>query len=209
MKCKRFFKTMAAAMLAAAPGCVSDTPQRARPQTEVTYGNQSPARPPAQSPSNSQTTSDLGPAGPMIFNDFSRATDPCAAQLQDLSEALLLYYAVKKHLPQSLDELAPYASAGTQLQLKCPISGEPYIYNRNGPLLNNSLYLTDNTGRSVSVANQMSLGHMVIYDASPAHKGERWAIVFGMDTRGSTPVASPFRIPEKAFQDAVRASPGR
>jgi len=201
----RAAQIVTAAMLVAAPGCVpvTQSSQSPRPQPEVTHNNQ----PQAATPANSQSTSDLGAAGNRIFDDFSRATDPCAAQLQDICEALLMYYAVKRELPQSLDQLAPYASAGTQLQFKCPVSGEPYVYNRNGPLLSHSLYLADNTGRSVNVANQVSLGHLVIYDASPAHKGERWAIVFGKDTRGTTPVASPFRIPEKVFQDAMRGAP--
>jgi hypothetical protein len=190
----------------AASGCVPVQNQPTQPRPQVIYSG---GQPQPNNPNNTQVTSDLGSAGSRIFDDFSRATDPCAAQLQDICEALLMYYAVKRELPPSLDELARYmARGGTQLQLICPISGQPYLYNRNGPLLSNSLWLTDNTGRSVNVSNQMTLGHMVVFDPSPAHQGERWAIVFGKDTRGTSPVASPFRIPEKSFQDVIRTVPG-
>ena len=88
----------------AGPGCVP-VQNQPTPRPQV-----SSSQSPPPNPSSGQVASDLGSAGPRIFDDFSRATDPCAAQLQDLCEALLMYYAVKRQLPPSLEELARYMS---------------------------------------------------------------------------------------------------
>ena len=56
------------------------------------------------------------------------AASPTAIQLHDLSGLLLLYYAVNHHLPQSLEQLAPYADADTPLSLIGPTSHQTYVY---------------------------------------------------------------------------------
>lgn len=139
------------------------------------------------------------------FNDMSRVNDPCAANLQDLGDALLLFYSSRQQLPDNLPALGRYATPGTSLNLSCPVSQQPYVYDPNGPALSNSVWLTNAAGKSVNISREVRLGQIVIYDATPAHHGERWVLIFGQDTRGTSMVATPYRIPERAFQEAMRA----
>ncbi len=94
-----------------------------------------------------------------LHTDPATLTDPCAENLQNISETMLLYYIANKHLPPTLQDLQPYADAGTQLSFKCPTSGEPYVYNPQG------------------LAAPGVHDRLLVYDTEPVHSGHRWGIV--------------------------------
>ncbi len=99
-------------------------------------------------------------------NGVAAATDPCALRMQDLCGAMLLYFTANKHLPDKLESLQRYADAGTTLTFTCPASGQPYIYNSTGlvaPGIRDTL---------------------ILYDATAAHRGERWGIVMAPPATG-------------------------
>ena len=83
---------------------------------------------------------------------------PCADRLHDLCGQLLLYYSAHKALPQKLADLG---GAGSAPPLVCPVSGKPYLYNRDG------LEAKGTPGR---------LGRLIVYDPEPCHSGTGWGI---------------------------------
>ena len=84
-------------------------------------------------------------------------TDACATRLHDLCEPLLLYYATRHEIPARLEDLRQMPGF-TELDLRCPVSRLPYVYNPVG------IQTGDDQPR------------LVIYDAAPSHSGMRWAI---------------------------------
>lgn len=124
---------LAACLLAA--GCQTSAPRK---QSDVPVAQSSSQRP---------------------HTDPATLTDPCAENLQNICEAMLLYYTTNKHLPAALPELQPYADAGTQLSFSCPVSGDPYSYAPQG-LITSGIH-----------------DRLVLYDANPVHNGHRWGIV--------------------------------
>lgn len=88
--------------------------------------------------------------------------DACATRLDDIVTSLYEYYALNQRLPDKLEDLATVADATTVLNLTCPVSGKPYIYNPVG------LHAQDGDAL-----------HLILYDATPAHNGCRWGVVFG------------------------------
>ena len=84
--------------------------------------------------------------------------DPCAERLHEISGVLLLYCSVNGKLPKDLADLKGADSAPLP-PLVCPVSGKPYIYNRDG------------------IAVQGRLGRLVVYDSTPSHSGKRWGIL--------------------------------
>src|SRR4051812_46100928 len=58
-------------------------------------------------------------------------TAPCASQLHDISEPLLLYYLKNHHLPGRLEELRTIPGFES-IELTCPVSKRPYLYNPVG-----------------------------------------------------------------------------
>jgi hypothetical protein len=104
------------------------------------------------------------PAAPVankehFHTDPAAVSDACADRMQDLCEAMLLYYITNKQLPPTLPELQPYADAGAQLNFTCPTSGDPYVYVPGG------------------LAAPGIHDRLVLYDLRPVHNGHRWAIV--------------------------------
>jgi len=86
------------------------------------------------------------------------ALDPCANRLHDLEGALLAYWQLNKRLPSSLSDLSALGFFDKPLELTCPASGKPYVYNPVG------FELPQKPGR------------VIIYDPEPAHDGVRWGI---------------------------------
>jgi len=84
-------------------------------------------------------------------------TDACASRLHDLCEPLLLYYATRHEIPARLEDLRQVAGF-SELDLRCPVSRLPYVYNPVG------IQTGDDQPR------------LMIYDAAPSHSGMRWAI---------------------------------
>ena len=91
-------------------------------------------------------------------------TDPCAERLHDLCGPLLLYRALRKKLPDSLEDLRKDAGPGEEIALECPSTGKAYIYEKDG----------------ITVPG--IAGKVIVHDAVP-HSGVRWAItVMGADS---------------------------
>jgi len=84
--------------------------------------------------------------------------DACADQLHDLIGELLMYYTAHGALPDSLEELHR-AGPGAPLALACPTSRTPYIYDPEG------------------IPIPGLPGRLIVYDATPCHKGQRWGIL--------------------------------
>ncbi|HEX2971936.1 MAG TPA: hypothetical protein VHP11_06365 [Tepidisphaeraceae bacterium] len=85
-------------------------------------------------------------------------TDPCAERLHELSGAFLLYYATYHRLPDTLEQLRKVDPALVSMPFSCPVSEQPYIYNRQG------LVVKEWPGR------------VIVYDPTPSDTNLRWAI---------------------------------
>ena len=108
-------------------------------------------------------------------------TDPCATRLQDISGDLLLYYAMNHHLPQQLSELAQLPDIGPLPEFVCPVSHQPYIYQRQG----------------IPLPEQQS--RIVLYDATPAHSGLRWAITMNDPQAGQSIIMKVIALRDSYF----------
>ena len=82
--------------------------------------------------------------------------DACGARMQDLSEALLLFYLHNERLPNDLIELKK--ASDPTLIWECPVTHQPYVYDR------------------VGFYNLQTHARVVLFDATPAHLGMRWAV---------------------------------
>ena len=109
------------------------------------------------------------------------STDPCATRLHDLCGPLLLYYATHQRLPGKPEELLAVPGFEIDKQLVCPVSHKPYIYNRAG------------------IATPGSGGRVILFDATPAHQGHRWAIAIQETTDDQPLVAKVIALPEAFF----------
>jgi hypothetical protein len=98
-----------------------------------------------------------------------RGIDDCGLNMHDLSSYLLEYYAINRHLPQTLEELRPLVDVDKDLRLTCPVSHKPYLYYPDG---------------LVAAGEQRKL---LVVDAEPSHNGQRWAIVT-LPAEGKTPL---------------------
>src|SRR5450432_971101 len=113
-------------------------------------------------------SSSPAPSGKIVKQETAAIsnTDPCATRMQDICGDLLLYYAVNHHLPAQLSELADLPDVGTLPEFICPVSHQPYIYDRAG----------------IPLPEQQS--RIVLYDATPAHSGLRWGIALNQPQAG-------------------------
>lgn len=82
--------------------------------------------------------------------------DACAARMHDLSQALLLFYLRNGELPDSLEKLKQ--ASDPTLVWECPATHKSYVYDRVG------FYDMEKHTR------------IVLFDATPAHLGMRWAV---------------------------------
>lgn len=87
---------------------------------------------------------------------WSVGADPCADRLHEISGLLLLYAATRGRLPEKLEDLQ--ALSAEPIELTCPASGQPYLYDRAG------------------IAVPGKPGLVVVRDPLPSHSGLRWAI---------------------------------
>lgn len=108
-------------------------------------------------------------------------TDPCAGRLHDLSGALLMYYLTNRRLPERLDELKSLPGSEHAIELVCPVSKRPYLYNR------------------VGIFDPQKNTRIVIYDAAPSHSGLRWGISIVEPTDGGALVTKVIVLPESYF----------
>lgn len=100
---------------------------------------------------------------------WSVGADPCADRLHELSGLLLLYAATRGRLPEKLEDLQAL-SAGP-VELTCPASGKPYLYDREG----------------IAVPGRPGL--VVVRDPLPSHSGLRWAISV-LPAEGAAPLTT-------------------
>jgi hypothetical protein len=108
--------------------------------------------------------------------------EPCAARLQDVEGAMLMYWAVNRHLPEKLDELKEFADVGTELNFTCPASGLPYVYAPGG---------LQSAGRPKRI---------IMHDATPAHDGKRWCILMAPIKPGQAPYMEVLQMPDALFR---------
>ena len=108
-------------------------------------------------------------------------TDPCATRLHDLCGPLLLYYATHHKLPARAEELLAVPGFDIAKELVCPVSQKQYIYNSAG---------IPTPGRG---------GRIILFDPTPAHSGQRWAIAIQEITGDQPLVAKVIALPESFF----------
>ncbi len=113
------------------------------------------------------------------------ASDPCAIRLDHVVECMMQYYALNKRMPDSLDELKPFADVGSPLQLVCTASGQSYQYYPSGLM---------SAGRSKRI---------IVYDPTPAHHGSRWCIMMPYTQAGAPMSLFVTAVPEADFSTYV------
>lgn len=116
--------------------------------------------------------------------------DPCTNRMQDLAGALLMYYAMNRTLPKTLDDLSSLEDVTGKLKLTCPASNQPYVYDLQG--------LHTVGGKK----------YIIAYDPTPAHGGEaakklggaRNVIVTPEEAKGNTRSFEVMLMPEGTFK---------
>jgi len=115
--------------------------------------------------------------------------DSCAGRLQDIGGQLVLYYSLYNQLPARLDDLRAAASVGEVSDYACPVSHEPYVYVPGG------------------LVRPGDERRLYLFDASPAHGGMRWGLVFAPKHGRQPPLADVIKIPEPWMKQYVPAAP--
>jgi hypothetical protein len=110
--------------------------------------------------------------------------DPCASRLHQICGPLLLYYAMNRHLPDTLDELLQVPGFNlSATDFTCPVSRLPYIYDPRGT-------------RAPASAG----GTIILADATPAHSHLRWAVsIVEPKDPGGALIAKVIAVPESYF----------
>jgi hypothetical protein len=122
--------------------------------------------------SGSHSASTQTPSAPI------QTTDACASRLHDICGLLLMYSLNHPDLPASLDELRSEPGFDEVKEFVCPVSHKPYVYNPGGLPYEN--------------------GFLVMYDATPAHSGMRWAILITRPT-GTQPLETKVIAVKESF----------
>lgn len=105
-------------------------------------------------------------SGQLITPDQLTAKDRCPSRLHDIEGALLLYYALKKEFPASLEDLRSVAD--TKLDFTCPDTGLPYTYVPNG------------------LRKPGGSKRIIVHDSVMNRDGTRWCIVVDDSRHGSS-----------------------
>ena len=158
------------AMMSAIAGCQSTT-QPAQPAPYI-------RKAPVAASSNGAGAGAKSPkdaAGPAISN-----TDPCASRLHDICEPLLLYYLKNGKLPGRLEELRDLPGF-EQIELTCPVSNKPYLYN------------------PIGITTAENRTRLICYDPAPSHFGMRWAISIIEPEENGPLVTKVIGLPEAHF----------
>jgi hypothetical protein len=115
--------------------------------------------------------------------------DSCADRLHTIEGQIILYYARYHGLPSTLEELRQFADPGDDTSYTCPVSHQSYVYAQGG------LVFGSDPRR------------LIIYDATPAHNGNRWGILFS-PAKGRQPLTTTvIPIPESSMKGFVPAPP--
>jgi hypothetical protein len=116
--------------------------------------------------------------------------DPCQERLHDIEGALIGYLHFARQPPQTLQDLL---KVDPKLQLTCPVSGQPYIYDPVGV----RVWMYNTAGQRVGYAP----GSVVIYDALPIHRGERYGILLENRAAGMSPQADVVAVTEEDLRN--------
>ena len=142
--------------------------------------------PPAPKPSSVNPPSIDEPGNPVekrkLTPEQLAAVDPCAIRLQDITGAILQFYAVNRHLPEKLEEVRTFSDFGAELQFTCPVSHQPYLYIPNG---------LQSAGRNKRI---------MLHDATAAHDGNRWCVLMAPIQSGKAPYLEVLLLPENLFR---------
>jgi hypothetical protein len=115
--------------------------------------------------------------------------DSCADRLHTIEGQIILYYAKYHRLPSTLLELRQFADPGDDTSYTCPVSHQSYVYVTNG------LVFGSDPRR------------LIVFDATPAHNGNRWGILFS-PAKGRQPLTTTvIPIPESSMKGFVPAPP--
>ena len=118
--------------------------------------------------------------------------DACASRLHDICEPLLLFYVSYHRLPASLDELRALSGFENMIYI-CPVSGLPYIYDPIG----------------IPAPPGNAGAKIILYDATPAHRGLRWAVtIIEPADRSGVLITKVIAVEEKFFAATQPAPPG-
>lgn len=129
------------------------------------------------------------PGNPARAQQKPVTIDGCSDNMHDLSGCLLQYYVLHQEFPATLEELRPLVDPDQKLPLTCPVSGKAYLYTPRG------LHAMGET-RS-----------LVVYDATPAHDGKRWAIA-AAPRKGTEPLGLwVVQLTESQFIKYIPAEP--
>jgi hypothetical protein len=140
-----------------------------------------PKPPPTQQQSGEYGGAGLDTSVKTVAPETAVRNDPCAARLQTIGGALLLYWATNKHMPQNLDELKPFADFDEPIELTCPVSHKPYLYAPNG----------------LAAAGKEK--RIVVYDAESSHNGNRWCLFMIPPRPGQALATEVLEVPEGIF----------
>lgn len=197
--------SVAAALLLAAAGCVKveDPDSKRAPAIVKTagfanekkgQGNRATGLP-GEDPKPGQEIIELPdiPSPPNALDTLA----PQDAKLGDIGGLLLMYYGMKQKLPNKLEDLAPLADADRPLDLRCPESGQPYVYVRQ--TLNSSISGQKLVAYAPTVSKDGRYATLMMSLVSTAH--------------GTTPTAGVARLSEdelrqKLPRSATPAGPG-
>lgn len=116
-----------------------------------------------------------------VSADQAVYTDPSAIRLEDIDEAILLYYRVQGSMPPTLDDLRSLGSIAADLNLVSP-SGQPYAYVPGG----------------LSAPGSQKL--LVVYDPADSANGRRWCILISPPHPGAPLSAEVLALPEIVFR---------
>jgi hypothetical protein len=141
-----------------------------------------PAPGPTAAPQGPWTGDQPSSAAPLTPDEIV-ATDPCVAQMHDIAGAMLLFFAVNKHLPPTLEDLKSMADADAPLVFTCPTTGQPYVYVPSG------------------LGTVGTPKHIILYAASPDSHGRRWCILMSPPPPGfaASQTLEVVPIPEAQF----------
>jgi hypothetical protein len=119
---------------------------------------------------------------PQTANDRLEKTGGCDERLQDIGGLFLAFSSMKHRLPESLDELRAMPGAASVGEFSCPVSNQPYAYDRNG------------------IPVPSGAGRIILYDPAPSHGGMRLCLSITETGQGGALVTKVIALPEAFFR---------
>lgn len=150
--------------------------------------------PAQQNPPKPYETTIIKGAGPNVSGAGVNSkdyfdVDSCANRLHSIEGQIIYYYARFHRLPNSLEELRPFADPGESVDYSCPVSHQSYVYVQNG----------------------LALGadpkRLIVFDATPVHNGYRWGILLSFPSGRQPLKTDVIPIKEDVMKGYVPAPP--